>query len=492
MKQAWPALESQLYAQFLKQRSQLYPVGQSWFRRESRKLYARLYPEKPFFHCSRGWFLGFTKRWSISRRRITKQATKTPSDELQVVNSFLRFIRRVSFQYNYPASRIMNMDETPIPFEYLDRYTYSQKGAKTVSTRSLRSGWGKRQATLILYIFADGIKRLLLKLIFHGTEDGTIAAKESQFYSPGVTVEYNPKAYNNKQLIMKWLDDEVAPYCQPQPQGPFLMVLDQASFHRTKPILDWLRGHSITPGVVPSGLTSLLQPLDTAVNKVFKQHLKKYTEELTFEASDKLSDDLSKWTLSQRRILTTRAVALAWDELNSKLIIQSFQECGIGLRPDGSEDHLVKIKDLPQVSWDGWDTEVADGIKIEDIIQKYDEEELPDGDGDIFEAGESDTLQGLYEGMTIKLLKAALQVRGLTQSGRKAVLVERLCADDEAARVRRQPGATRSTPFMVYEDTPNASIPASIPASTPSQFCIGGVSLLNDENVDPGYYSQQK
>ena len=52
---------------------------------------------------------------------------------------------------------ILNLNKTPIPFKYLDSYTYNFYGAKTVSSKSDRSRWNKRQATLILYIFADSI-----------------------------------------------------------------------------------------------------------------------------------------------------------------------------------------------------------------------------------------------------------------------------------------------------------------------------------------------
>jgi hypothetical protein len=87
-------------------------------------------------------------------------------DAGKVVNVFLRFIRRVSYtglNNCFTLNRIMNTDETPILFKYLENYTYTHKGAKTVSVKTLKSGWGKRQAKLILCIFADGIKRLTLK-----------------------------------------------------------------------------------------------------------------------------------------------------------------------------------------------------------------------------------------------------------------------------------------------------------------------------------------
>jgi hypothetical protein len=41
-------------------------------------------------------------------------------------------------------------------FDEIDKKTYNMRGAKTD-----RSGWGKRQATLVLYIFADGRPELI-------------------------------------------------------------------------------------------------------------------------------------------------------------------------------------------------------------------------------------------------------------------------------------------------------------------------------------------
>lgn len=63
----------------------------------------------------------------------------------------------------------MNFDETPIPFEYIAGRTYAQKGSIEVPGKSDRNGWDKRQATLILYIFADGIQRIPPTIILHGT-----------------------------------------------------------------------------------------------------------------------------------------------------------------------------------------------------------------------------------------------------------------------------------------------------------------------------------
>jgi hypothetical protein len=132
------------------------------------------------------------------------------------------------------------MDETPIPFEYSEGKTYNKRGEKTVTVHIARSGWDKRQVTLILYIFADGIPRIKPKLIFHGTpteEGGVIWERESHLYSAKVTVHYNESAYNNKELMNSWITEELIPILKPTQQDEVLLALDAAAFHKTPAIL---------------------------------------------------------------------------------------------------------------------------------------------------------------------------------------------------------------------------------------------------------------
>ena len=47
--------------------------------------------------------------------------------------------------------------------------------------------------SLLLYVFADGVPRVLPMIIFHGK--GERLGQERQQYHPGVEVEFNDKAY---------------------------------------------------------------------------------------------------------------------------------------------------------------------------------------------------------------------------------------------------------------------------------------------------------
>lgn len=140
-------------------------------------------------------------------------------DYIDIINRFLRFIRRVSTlqhqsraitmilcspERRFKKARILNLDETPIPFEYLDGVTWEVKGNKTVAGKSNYSRWNKRQVTLVLCIFADGVHWLRPTIIFHGKptkEGGQVYEKECHFYAADFAVEFNEIAYNNEDLF---------------------------------------------------------------------------------------------------------------------------------------------------------------------------------------------------------------------------------------------------------------------------------------------------
>ena len=69
---------------------------------------------------------------------------------------------------NFKASDLANMDHTPLPFVLDDGKTYNKKGSKEVWAQSGQSGLDKRQATVQLTVFADGVDRVRPTVIFQG------------------------------------------------------------------------------------------------------------------------------------------------------------------------------------------------------------------------------------------------------------------------------------------------------------------------------------
>ncbi len=113
--------------------------------------------------------------------------------------------------------------------------------------------------------------------------------------------------------------------------------------------------------LVPPGTTSLIQPLDVAVNSDFKavvdrlqnQHMH---ENLSLYIENKLK-------VSERRILITKWVGQAWTEVSAKkdLMKRAFEKCGISVPIDGSGDHLINIKGL-----DDYTVEEDEGLFVLD------------------------------------------------------------------------------------------------------------------------------
>ena len=62
-----------------------------------------------------------------------------------------------------------NVDQTPLPFTFTNVPTYETKGAKTVRVQGGNSGLDKRQCTVQLTLFADGVPQVKPLVIFRGT-----------------------------------------------------------------------------------------------------------------------------------------------------------------------------------------------------------------------------------------------------------------------------------------------------------------------------------
>ena len=135
-----------------------------------------------------------------------------PSEYYRFALSFFRFIRRVSIltendiqlrglylsmvllTNRFRMVMIINLDETPLPFHLGSDSSYNFKGEKTITTRVEKSGWDKRQATVLLIINADGSWLLNPLVIFKGEKDRDLLKKESDLYDPDVLMEFNEKA----------------------------------------------------------------------------------------------------------------------------------------------------------------------------------------------------------------------------------------------------------------------------------------------------------
>lgn len=370
----WPELERQLYCLFLECREKGQAVRRGWFRLHSDEIFRKLFPsvgtQLSLFRFSNGWFARFLGRYRISLRCITKTAQKIPEDYRNLIISWLQFNRRnsqfdpyafyshrvpvgggfIRRQNRYDLANICNLDETPIPFEYLSGRTYNLIGDKTIWVKETRSGWDKRQASLVLCIFADGVNRIPPMIIFHG--QGKRLGKEQAKYHPGVLVEFNDTAYMTEVLFIKYIEMYLIPALNGKPS---LFAMDLCTSHKTPAVLEILRSKQITPTLIPAGCTSLVQPLDVSINKPLKEYIRTLTEEAIRDCES--LEKVEKWTVSDRRILTTWSVGDAWYLFaveKDELIRRVFRKVGLSLAADGSQDEELDIKGFKSIEIGDW------------------------------------------------------------------------------------------------------------------------------------------
>jgi hypothetical protein len=460
----WPQLENELVRLFTATRERNKIVTMHWFRRTSAEVWKCLYPSNnSVFVFSHGWFWKFLRRAGIVRRRVTKAASKPPSEVVRTVNSFIQFVRKHSRRQGeesyyatvlrsspptaneaadeptyvtpkktslrrFPPKLIVNLDETPLPFEFFSGYTYDWKGVTTVAGKSDRSGWDKRQAIIILHIMANNDTPFKPVIIFHG--QGTVLAKEQPYYDLKVEVHFNPTAYHNEEMFLRWLEDVYQPYVADNADGneENLVVMDAAAFHKTPAVMKFL--HEAYPpmltALIPPGLTSYLQPFDTAVNGPFKKLLQQAADEYIkrLEKKERLPEF---WLVKDRRIMATHIVAIAWAYLSAdkKLIRKAFLNCGISIHPDGRKNQLISIKGVNNtaINPNGW----FGYLKVGNALDAY--ATIPDDD-DFITALFSATENVSIKLVTQKQLQAECARRGIPKSGTKPELLAKLQAHE--------------------------------------------------------------
>ena len=199
----------------------------------------------------------------------------------------------------FRLGNIANMDQVPLEFEFLNGSTYDTIGSKTVWGHSQGSGLDKRQAPVQLTIHADGVPRTKPLIVFRGK--GTrITATEKKAWDKRVRVQFQPNAWVDELVMVEWLNQQwkLSVYILSTPGHmesilnntvPRMLVLDVHRAQKTDRIKALFKSLNTVMAMVPSGCTSLVQPLDVCINKPFKDQVKAAAEQY-------YSANLTKWT----------------------------------------------------------------------------------------------------------------------------------------------------------------------------------------------------
>lgn len=277
----------------------------------------------------------------FSFRIVTKAQTNLRDDIKEYLNKFYFIIRNIIKEKNLLVHRenIGNADETPIFLEMNLKKTLNVIGDKEIKVKSFNKT--HIRISVLLTILANG-KSLKPFVVFKGKPKGF---KERQLNA-------HPKAKAGYIFVCcqenSWVDEPTMRRYLSEiwfQEGIFktkkntLLEMDRARSHFSKEIDDLFKENDANYVLIPPGMTSVVQPLDTHVNKVFKSNIR---------------NGYHKWLIKNKNSVINESDIIdfifnAWFNIDQKkqeyLIEKSFRDNGITLKTDGTEDaEYLKIQ----------------------------------------------------------------------------------------------------------------------------------------------------
>lgn len=141
-----------------------------------------------------------------------------------------------------------------------------------------------------------------------------------------------------EDTMIRWVKEVLKPYTQ---RRPCLLVIDSFSAHITSKVRAELNKINAYPAVIPGGCTSKAQPLDVAVNKPFKDRIRKSWTMFMQEQQEASESTMNFKGPSHQDMLNWMANAQT-EVQQTGVIPKSFKVTGISTALSGSEDHLIR------------------------------------------------------------------------------------------------------------------------------------------------------
>jgi hypothetical protein len=357
----YPEAEKELYDWIMEQRRRglavtFMTIKASMFEILGRAEMIALYGDLRIkFKATTGWLNAFMKRYNLSRRRRTKISQKLPGQLEEKLEDFRRFVIRLRIRKSFELYNIFNMDETPVWFDMAGNFSIHPKGEKTVHIRGtgnennrftvvLTCAAGKNLYNLVIFnklflisnffLLTDGTK-LPPICIFKGKQ-----MPRGEKAPLGVVVWFQESGWMNADLMKHYIDYlNRMRKSYNQYRFPAMMVYDSFRGHLEESVKGKFNESNIDLAVIPGGLTNICQPLDVAINKPFKDNLRK---EWHIWMSNGGAGYTAAGNLRHARISDVcEWVKRAWENISNNIVIYSFKKCGISNALDGSEDDAI-------------------------------------------------------------------------------------------------------------------------------------------------------
>jgi hypothetical protein len=225
-----------------------------------------------------------------------------------------------------PVSLYVNSDQTQIIYTQGSSLTWMKRGAKQVSTIGEDE---KRALTAVVSISCSG-KLLPLQAVYQGATmkscPRSMAACYNECISHGFQFECSKTDtyWSTHETMESLVDNIIAPYFEAEkkklglpPSQKAIWQIDIWSVHRSERFQSWMKKQhpSIMLHFVPGGCTSILQPCDVGIQRVFKHSLKRsYHEDIVKIMTAQIESEAEALIFDRRRgFLRDMSVKWLWD-----------------------------------------------------------------------------------------------------------------------------------------------------------------------------------
>ena len=242
------------------------------------------------FKLSHGWIYRFKKRYNIISRAQTTtskcQAANKENARALLHSARMELVNKIK-KLGVPAYRIGNCDQTKFRFEPLPGFTLDFKGRKSVPINALQNE--KSGFTVHLALTSSGNKIPPL-IIFKGK--GKLPPKIEIPEDKTCFICCSPSSWINKNIFSYWLQEVWYPAVKKKTS---ILVLDNFGGNIADSVLTIADKLNITLFRLPSGTTSISQPLDHHIIAKFKRRFYQKYNEWRQEKDPNFTQPAYKW-----------------------------------------------------------------------------------------------------------------------------------------------------------------------------------------------------
>jgi hypothetical protein len=262
-----------------------------------------------------GWLKNFKKRHGLVCRQQTSSRI-IPDDAAESCLGFINEIQETVEKFKIDKDKIRNLDQVPRYFENEGKTTITKRGSKNVKLKASNS---HKKFTATFHVSASG--DFLRPHSLFGQ------LKNVPKVHPGCDADVNTSSMWSMKTLRDFIDKN---YGSTDKNVHYLIVLDSYGVHTKFVKEESCNYPNLHFVLIPPNLTSLLQPLDVAINKSFQSFFGDCYNRYMARAISDTNFHTKNGNIKTPTYECVTGWIVDWIKVfDSEIIVKAFQLCGI-------------------------------------------------------------------------------------------------------------------------------------------------------------------